>query len=241
MDVQDEGYFCNDSSNHTAIRHASWFWGVIKESAEQYDASGLSGVRNGMRRATVEGMRSTNDICKKCDPKGLHEGGSKSGQMAPTGGNCGLLLALLAFSSWLQIAQWLWRHHASNAVRGTPKQRRKLRRQPFSLEKGALESAATATNSTTPYPVSTNSLFSATIRASSAAASSSRQPLPQIGNSRIHFPLVDRLAGTLRIVLREMSTVDGKRVLSEHDGRFLRQKLNPGETTTPGIGYRVSI
>nr|KAF7438613.1 hypothetical protein H0235_001004 [Vespula pensylvanica] len=58
-----------------------------------------------------------------------------SRQMAPTGGNCGLLLALLAFSSWLQIAQRLWRHRASNTVRGVPKQRRK-RRQPFSLERG---------------------------------------------------------------------------------------------------------
>ncbi|KAI4496872.1 hypothetical protein M0804_000682 [Polistes exclamans] len=34
-----------------------------------------------MRRAgNVEGMRSSNDICKKCDPKGLHEGSMVAGK-----------------------------------------------------------------------------------------------------------------------------------------------------------------
>ncbi|KAL2740173.1 hypothetical protein V1478_000314 [Vespula squamosa] len=60
------------------------------------------------------------------------------------------------------------------------------------MEERAPESAATATNSTTPTqcrPSPSLQLPSA----SSAAASSSRQPLPQIGNSRIHFPFVDSL------------------------------------------------
>lgn len=44
-------FFC--PFQRTAIRHA--FRGVIKESAEQHDASGLSGVRSGARRGPAGG------------------------------------------------------------------------------------------------------------------------------------------------------------------------------------------
>lgn len=58
MDRQGRLFFC--PFQRTAIRHA--FRGVIKESAEQHDASGLSGVRSGARRGPAGGGDGIRDV-----------------------------------------------------------------------------------------------------------------------------------------------------------------------------------